>query len=86
MPIADLQPSPGADGLEVEILAGGLLAMVKTMDAAQKDTWRQGAARSFAKHRQLKVELQANWKRCAEPRPHFAGTKRNGRGMTREIG
>jgi hypothetical protein len=50
LPIADLQPFPGADGLEVEILAGGLLAMVKTMDAAQKEArCQQGSAFRFAK-------------------------------------
>jgi hypothetical protein len=43
--LGELIVATGADALDIEILAGGLLAMVDNKDAAQKESWRkQGAA------------------------------------------
>jgi DNA-binding protein H-NS len=47
--LGELIVATGADGLEVEILAGGLLAMVKTTDAAQKEAWRKQGSAFFRK-------------------------------------
>ena len=43
--LGELIMATGADGLDMETLAGGLLAMVETTDTAQKENWhKQGAA------------------------------------------
>lgn len=43
--LGELLIATGADTLDMELLAGGLLAMVQTADSVQKDNWRkQGAA------------------------------------------
>ena len=43
--LGELIMATGADVLDMEMLAGGLLAMVETTDTAQKENWRkQGAA------------------------------------------
>jgi hypothetical protein len=43
--LGELIVATGADALDMETLAGGLLAMVETNDASQKEAWRkQGAA------------------------------------------
>ena len=47
--LGELIVATGADGLEVEILAGGLLAMVKTTDTAQKEAWRKEGSAFFRK-------------------------------------
>lgn len=45
----DLIVATGADALDVETLAGGLLAMVKTADATQKEAWRKQGMAFFRK-------------------------------------
>ena len=47
--LGELIVATGADGLEVETLAGGLLAMVKTTDTAQKEAWRKEGSAFFRK-------------------------------------
>ena len=47
--LGDLIVATGADALDVETLAGGLLAMVKTADTAQKEAWRKQGAAFFRK-------------------------------------
>ena len=50
--LGELVIATGADALDVEILAGGLLALVSTSDAAQKESWRaqgEGFFRSSAR-------------------------------------
>jgi len=43
--LGELVMATGADALDIEILAGGLLAMSGSADAAEKERWRaQGAA------------------------------------------
>ena len=43
--LGELIMATGADSLDMETLAGGLLAMVETADTAQKENWRkQGTA------------------------------------------
>src|ERR1044071_9565852 len=37
----------GADGLDMETLAGGLLAMVESADAAQRENWRKHGVAFF---------------------------------------
>lgn len=39
--LGELIVATGADGLDAETLAGGLLAMIQTDDAAQKENWRK---------------------------------------------
>jgi hypothetical protein len=45
--LGELVAAAGADALDMEMLAGGLLAMVETSDAAQKETWRKHGAAFF---------------------------------------
>ena len=45
--LGELIVATGADGLDVELLAGGLLAMVETSDAADKERWRKRGAAFF---------------------------------------
>ena len=47
--LGDLIVATGADALDIETLAGGLLAMVKTSDAPQKDAWRKQGVAFFRK-------------------------------------
>lgn len=47
--LGDLIVATGADALDVETLAGGLLAMVAATDAAQKEAWRKQGAVFFRK-------------------------------------
>ena len=47
--LGDLIVATGADALDVETLAGGLLVMVKTTDATQKDAWRKQGETFFRK-------------------------------------
>ena len=47
--LGDLIVATGADALDVETLAGGLLVMVKTADTAQKENWRKQGAAFFRK-------------------------------------
>ena len=43
--LGELIMATGADALDIETLAGGLLAMVESADKAQKEAWRkQGTA------------------------------------------
>lgn len=43
--LGELIVATGADALDMETLAGGLLAMVENKDATQKENWcKQGAA------------------------------------------
>jgi Conjugal transfer protein TraD len=39
--LGELLVATGADALDMETLAGGLLAMVESKDAAQKEIWRK---------------------------------------------
>src|SRR6266446_4414705 len=45
--LGELIMATGADGLDMETLAGGLLAMVETADTVQKETWRKHGAVFF---------------------------------------
>ena len=39
--LGELVAATGADALDAETLAGGLLAMMESVDAARKETWRK---------------------------------------------
>ena len=39
--LGELIVATGADAFDMEMLAGGLLAMAETMDATQKESWRK---------------------------------------------
>jgi hypothetical protein len=45
--LGDLIVATGADALDIETLAGGLLTLVGTEDAAQKESWRKRGAAFF---------------------------------------
>lgn len=45
--LGELIVATGADALDMETLAGGLLAMVENKDAAQKESWRKNGAAFF---------------------------------------
>ena len=45
--LGELIVATGADGLDMETLAGGLLAMVETADTVQKENWRKHGAAFF---------------------------------------
>ena len=45
--LGELIVATGADALDMETLAGGLLAMVENKDAAQKESWREHGAAFF---------------------------------------
>jgi Conjugal transfer protein TraD len=45
--LGELIVATGADALDMETLAGALLAMVSTDDAVQKESWRQRGAAFF---------------------------------------
>ena len=58
--LGELMVATGADAIDMETLAGGLLAMTETNDAAQKEAWRSPARRFFGeKHAKLRRELPA---------------------------
>ncbi len=48
--LGELVIATGADALDIETLAGALLAMADTTEAARKDSWRKRGAGFF--HRQ----------------------------------
>ena len=39
--LGELVAATGADALDAETLAGGLLAMMESVDAARKESWRK---------------------------------------------
>lgn len=45
--LGELIVATGADALDMETLAGGLLAMVESKDVAQKESWRKRGAAMF---------------------------------------
>src|SRR5271170_6917920 len=45
--LGELIVATGADALDMETLAGGLLAMVETSDAGQKEAWRKHGTAFF---------------------------------------
>jgi hypothetical protein len=45
--LGELIVATGADALDMETLAGGLLAMVENKDAAQKESWRKHGTAFF---------------------------------------
>jgi hypothetical protein len=45
--LGELIVATGADALDMETLAGGLLTMVTTDDAVQKESWRKRGAAFF---------------------------------------
>ena len=45
--LGELIVATGADALDMETLAGGLLTMVSTADAVQKESWRKRGAAFF---------------------------------------
>jgi hypothetical protein len=45
--LGELIVATGADALDMEMLAGGLLAMVESKDAAQKESWRKHGVAFF---------------------------------------
>ena len=60
--LGELVVATGADALDMEMLAGGLLAIVETADTVQKENWRSRAPRSFGgKHRHLMRRVSNRW-------------------------
>lgn len=47
--LGELIIATGADTLDIEMLAGGLLAIVEASDTAQKESWRKRGAAFFRK-------------------------------------
>jgi len=47
--LGELIVATGADGLDIETLAGGLLAMVQATDVTQKQLWRKQGEEFFRK-------------------------------------
>jgi hypothetical protein len=45
--LGDMIVATGADALDMEVLAGGLLTMVESKDAAQKESWRKHGVAFF---------------------------------------
>jgi hypothetical protein len=45
--LGELIVATGADALDIEVLAGGLLAMVESSDPAQKENWRKHGVTFF---------------------------------------
>ena len=45
--LGELIVATGADALDMEMLAGGLLAIVESKDAAQKEIWRKRGVAFF---------------------------------------
>jgi hypothetical protein len=45
--LGELVIATGADALDIETLAGALLALVETSDAARKESWRKRGAAFF---------------------------------------
>jgi DNA-binding protein H-NS len=45
--LGELVAATGADALDVDTLAGGLLAMVEATDPARKESWRKRGAAFF---------------------------------------
>ena len=45
--LGELIVATGADALDIETLAGGLLAMIENTDAAQKESWRNHGSDFF---------------------------------------
>ncbi len=45
--LGDLIVATGADSLDIETLAGGLVAMVQTTDTAQKNLWKKQGGEFF---------------------------------------
>lgn len=45
--LGELIMATGADALDMETLAGGLLAVVQTADTAQRENWRKHGAEFF---------------------------------------
>ena len=58
--LGDLIVATGADTLDAETLAGGLIAMVKTADTAQKEVWRKQGAAFFRKASGTKSRTASN--------------------------
>ncbi len=50
--LGELIVATGADTLDIETLAGGLLAMVESADKAQKEVWRKQGAAFFRRKEQ----------------------------------
>jgi len=49
--LGELIVATGADAIDIETLAGGLLAVVQTRDAAQKQIWRKLGEEFFRKEK-----------------------------------
>ncbi|HEY1613990.1 MAG TPA: conjugal transfer protein TraD [Rhizomicrobium sp.] len=47
--LGELIVATGADALDMETLAGGLMMIVETSDSAQKESWRKRGAAFFRK-------------------------------------
>ena len=47
--LGDLIVATGADALDIETLAGALIATVQTANAAQKQTWKKAGTEFFRK-------------------------------------
>jgi hypothetical protein len=54
--LGELVVATGADTLDIETLAGGLLAMLGTGDEAQKESWRRQGAAFFRGKARLPAE------------------------------
>lgn len=64
--LGELIVATGADALDMEMLAGGLLAIVESKDAAQKEIWRKrGVAFFRAKARQSAGRSRSDSERAA---------------------
>jgi len=57
--LGELVIATGADALEVETLAGGLLGLVETKDAARKAEWRKRGAGFFRSGKDGAARLDA---------------------------
>ena len=66
--LGELVIATGADELDIETLAGGLLAIAGTTDAAQKESWRAQGAAFFRKKARTSEGRSRGVKERAAPR------------------
>ncbi len=56
--LGELVAATGADGLDIETLAGGLLAMIESSDPARRESWRT-RGQAFFQRRKRDAAKQA---------------------------
>jgi hypothetical protein len=67
--LGELVIATGADGMDAETLAGALLSIVETTDAAKKESWRKRGSAFFhgtARNRGQGTESQRDGTRTAD--------------------